>query len=103
MKQTMQIMTAERAREVLQRILDDRKEIEEKSITQYNALNVAASVLEQANADGANMHHEACIMRYHACNIGAILFCDAYTRKALKAAVFQLNKHIERNGGGENG
>lgn len=95
-------MTAQRARDVLQGILNDRKEIAEKSITQYNAINVAATILEQAAAGGANLIHEAGILRYHASNITATLFCDDYTRRAIKTAIIWLDKHIEAHGGGEN-
>ena len=94
-------MTARRARDVLQEILDERKMYASISVTQANAMHVAATILDQANADGASLIHEAGILWYHVHNIDAVLMCDAYTRNALKAAVFQLDRYIAlREGGG---
>lgn len=95
-------MTPQRARDVLQEILDRRKEIPEKSIIQINALHIAATILEQANAEGANLIHEAGILQYHASNIAATLFCDEYTRHALKMAIRRIDGYIEAHGGGAN-
>jgi len=93
-------MTPQKARDVLQEILDDRKEIPEKSTMQLNALHIAAAILEQANADGAGLIHEAGILRYHANNITSTLFCDKYTRNALKTAIRKIDGYIEARGGG---
>lgn len=95
-------MTPQRARGVLQGVLDNRKEIEEKSFVLCNAITVAAAIVERANADGANLHHEAGVLRYHANNITATLFCDEFTRNAIKAGIRQIDKYIEARGGGEN-
>ena len=96
------IMTPQKARDVLREILNDRKEIPEKSVMQINALHVAAMIVEQANEEGANLIHEAGILRYHANNIGAALLCDDYTRNALKAAIRKINGYIAARGGDEN-
>lgn len=95
-------MTPQKARDVLQSILDNRKEIATKSVTQANAMHIAAMILEQANADGAGLIHEEGILKYHASNIDATLFCDKYTRRALEAGIRQINKHISAREGGEN-
>lgn len=94
-------MTPQKARDVLQSILDNRKEIATKSVTQTNAMHIAAIILEQENADGANLTREEGILKYHAANLDATLFCDEYTRKAIKAGIRQIDKHIEARGGGE--
>lgn len=92
-------MTAKRARDVLQEILDKRKEISEKTVTQINALHIAAMILERANEEGANLIHEAGLVQYQANYITATLFCDEHTRNALKAAIDQIDKFIETRGG----
>lgn len=95
-------MTPKKARSVLQDILNARKEIAEKSVLQCNAINVAAAILERANEEGANMRREAGVLRYHANNITATLFCDKYTRKAIETGIRQIDKYIEARGGGGN-
>lgn len=95
-------MTAQKARDVLREILDARKEIHEISLTQHNAIVLAVGFLDRANAEGADMHRAAAILRYHANEPKAELFCDEYTRGALEAAVNCINKYIAARGGGEN-
>lgn len=92
--------TPKKARDILQEILDDRKEIAEISTMQANAMHVAATILEQATAEGANLIHEAGILRYHANNLSAALLCDKYTVNALKTAVRRIDRYIEAHGGG---
>ena len=82
------------ARSIIQAILDNRKEIRIKNILQLEALHTAATLLEQACADGANLGREAKILRYQATNTGAFLFCDDITRGALEAGLRQIEKRI---------
>lgn len=95
-------MTPKKARDILQEILDARKEIAEISVSQANAMHVAAMILEQANAEGANLIHEAGIIAYHAHNPTAALLCDKYTVNALKTAIRRIDRYIDARGGGEN-
>lgn len=95
----MQIKTSRDAKNVLIKILDDRKEIAEKNCMQENALIWGARALTKAVEDGANFHHEAAILSYHANNKMAILFCDEGTRNAIKAAVFVLDRAARKEEG----
>lgn len=92
------VMTPEFARNIMQSILDERRRVEEKSVMQLEALNLGACALERANENGALLHQEAAIVRYHACHKGASIFTDERTRRALKAAVARLNREIAREG-----
>ena len=74
------VMTPKFAANVLQSILDERKEVREKSVMQLESLNIGACALERAVANGAKLHREATIMRYHASYKGAFIFQDAHTR-----------------------
>ena len=89
------------AKKVLQGILDDRIIYGEKNEIQLAALDWGARALERANANGANLRHEAGIVRYQANNKTAVLLpCEDHTRGALKAAVVELEKMIKREEGG---
>lgn len=90
------VMNKKTAKTVLQSILDERKEVREKSAMQLEALNIGARALELANANGAELRHEASIIRYHAGYKGAYMFTDDRTRGALKAAVARLERDIAR-------
>ena len=90
------VMNKKTAITVLRSILDERREVREKSAMQLEALNIGARALELAVANGALLHHEAAIVRYHANYKGAFMFTDERTRGALKAAVARLERDIAR-------
>lgn len=90
------VMDKKTARTVLQSILDERKEVREKSAMQLEALNIGARSLEEGVANGAHIHHEAAILRYHAAYMGAHMLMDDRTRGALKEAVARLERDIAR-------
>lgn len=94
------IKSAKFAKNVLQRILDDRKVVEEKGELQLGALDWGARALEKANANGACLYREAVIVRYQASHAAAVLLpCETYTREALKAAVWALDKMAQQEAG----
>ncbi|MBO7206788.1 MAG: hypothetical protein J6W10_04170, partial [Kiritimatiellae bacterium] len=80
----------------------ERKEIREKSVMQLEAFNIGARSLEQAVENGALLHHEAAIMRYHASHQGAEVFHDDNTRRAIERAVTRLGREIARAGADAN-
>lgn len=88
------VMSKKTAITVLRSILDERKEVREKSAMQLEALNIGARALELAVVNGALLHHEASIIRYHANYKGAYMFTDERTRGALKAAIARLEREI---------
>lgn len=92
------VMTLKLARRVLQSILDERKEIREKTVIQIEALNLGARALERAVENGALLQREAAIMRYHASHDGAHLFTDKLTRRALERAIARLDREIVDTG-----
>lgn len=89
----------EKAREVLQKILDDPREVRYKTVIQTEALNIGAKMLHQAY--GERRHHEICILQYHAVNREATIFREERTLKAIKEAVKVIDADIARRRGGE--
>lgn len=92
------VMKPKLARDILQKILDERRRTGEKTVMQLEAVNVGACALERAVENGALLHREAAIMRYHASHKGAFMFTDDHTRGALKAAVARLDREIAHAG-----
>lgn len=95
------IKTPKEAKDILQKILDDRKLIEIKTDLQLGALDWGAAALERACRNGACFHREWAIIRYHANNMRANLLHDEITRGALKAAVFALYSWERQEAGEE--
>ena len=90
--------SAKSHRDILQAILDKRKVIMIKNAATTEAFNFGAVALERLNSSGANYTHEAGIMRYHASQPGAYLLQDQYTRRAIEAAIFAIDRMMERSG-----
>lgn len=84
------------ARWILQKILDDHKWIEHKSEHVMQAFDIGARAIESRVANGAKLHHEASIMRYHASNPGANVIHDKYTRQAIEVAIHAIDLMIEK-------
>ena len=89
-------LTRLEARQILQKILDDRKWIEHKSEHVTHAFEIGAKALERRVTNGAKLRNEAIIMRYHANNPGANLIHDKYTRRAMEVAIHAIDLMIEK-------
>lgn len=94
------IMTPETAKDVLQKILADPMVIRCKTMAQMEAIAVGARMIEKANENGAKLHHEMCILQYHAAHKEAALFRDERTLGAIKEALRLIHRDIICRGEG---
>lgn len=86
-----------KARDVLEKILDDSRCLDMLGVGETLAFGIGAELLEDSAKRNVHFQRAAIIMRYHATYPLAVVMQDAYTREAISRAIHCITLFIERS------
>lgn len=86
-----------KARDVLEKILDDSRRLDMLGVAETLAFGIGAELLEDSAKRNVHFQRAAIIMRYHATYPLAVVMQDAYTREAISRAIHCITLFIERS------